>query len=424
MIWLLIGYMILFIHRPFEIWPFLGDIKLERVYVLVTLGFALLSGRLRPTISVLHLAVAGFALAILLSWILSPWAREADATDAVTNWSKILVFYLLVVSLVHDRDAFFILLIGFLFAVGLFVSHSVYEYHHGRHGFSMGVRRLEGINTTLRHANAFATTALIAIPINVAILRLSRAPIIRFAAVGYIAVAVYGVVMSSSRTGIIGMAFLAGVYVIQSQYRFRIMALILAGCIIAWPMLDPSKQTRILSIWDSSVGPANAQTSAESRTESLWIGVDLWQEYPLTGVGPGAWISASGSALVSHNLYGQVIGELGTIGALSFAFLVLVGLNGSISLIRRSRHFGHPDDHRFYKEIGIALLVMQLLMLLFGMAGGSLFRFFWIWHAAFVVVATLVVKFDYDEIDPETEYLDLEDGEGLESQEVLERGYA
>ena len=31
--WILIGYLFLFIHRPFEFWPALGDIHLERLYM-------------------------------------------------------------------------------------------------------------------------------------------------------------------------------------------------------------------------------------------------------------------------------------------------------------------------------------------------------------------------------------------------------
>ena len=36
--WLLIGYMYLFIHRPFEIWPTLGDFRIELVFALLA-GF-------------------------------------------------------------------------------------------------------------------------------------------------------------------------------------------------------------------------------------------------------------------------------------------------------------------------------------------------------------------------------------------------
>ena len=38
MVWLLIGYMFLFIHRPFEVWPALGDLRIELCYMLITGG--------------------------------------------------------------------------------------------------------------------------------------------------------------------------------------------------------------------------------------------------------------------------------------------------------------------------------------------------------------------------------------------------
>ena len=39
MIWLLGGYMWLFIHRPFKVWPWLGELRVERVYMLVTIFY-------------------------------------------------------------------------------------------------------------------------------------------------------------------------------------------------------------------------------------------------------------------------------------------------------------------------------------------------------------------------------------------------
>ena len=36
--WMLIGYMFLFIHRPFEVWPWLGELHVERLYMLLTLA--------------------------------------------------------------------------------------------------------------------------------------------------------------------------------------------------------------------------------------------------------------------------------------------------------------------------------------------------------------------------------------------------
>ena len=36
MLWLLIGYMFLFIYRPFEVWPALGIFRIELIYMLLT----------------------------------------------------------------------------------------------------------------------------------------------------------------------------------------------------------------------------------------------------------------------------------------------------------------------------------------------------------------------------------------------------
>ena len=61
--WLLIGYMFLFIHRPFELWPVLGDLHVERVYILgVILAWAVWPGKTWfPNLQ--HLAYLAFATA-------------------------------------------------------------------------------------------------------------------------------------------------------------------------------------------------------------------------------------------------------------------------------------------------------------------------------------------------------------------------
>ncbi|MCS7271526.1 MAG: hypothetical protein NZ703_10605, partial [Gemmataceae bacterium] len=72
--WLLIGYMFLFVDRPFEVWPWLGDIHLERLYMLFTLAVWLVYPGKRWLPDPLHVGVAALALAVVLSWLLSPWS--------------------------------------------------------------------------------------------------------------------------------------------------------------------------------------------------------------------------------------------------------------------------------------------------------------------------------------------------------------
>ncbi|MBU4399454.1 MAG: hypothetical protein KKE86_08990, partial [Planctomycetes bacterium] len=73
MIWLLGGYMWLFIHRPFEVWPWLGGLHVERMYMIATIlywGIAVDKQWIRNR---LNLAFACFWLAMLAAWIASLW---------------------------------------------------------------------------------------------------------------------------------------------------------------------------------------------------------------------------------------------------------------------------------------------------------------------------------------------------------------
>src|SRR4051812_3240245 len=68
--WLLIGYMFLFIDRPFEVWPWLGDLRFERVYMLVTLAVWAVYPYKRWLPNVQHAAYAGFAAAVAAAWLM------------------------------------------------------------------------------------------------------------------------------------------------------------------------------------------------------------------------------------------------------------------------------------------------------------------------------------------------------------------
>ena len=70
--WLLIGYMFLFIDRPFEVWPWLGDLHVERVYMLFTLAAWAVYPNKRWLPNPQHVAYAAFATAVLVCWGASP----------------------------------------------------------------------------------------------------------------------------------------------------------------------------------------------------------------------------------------------------------------------------------------------------------------------------------------------------------------
>src|SRR5207245_1659574 len=68
---------------------------------------------------------------------------------------------------------------------------------------------------------------------------------------------------------------------------------------------------------DPSVGPANAEESAEGRIDGLVLGLVAWEQSPLLGYGPGGFKYAMDRPIGTHNIYGQTLSEVGALGAVA-----------------------------------------------------------------------------------------------------------
>src|SRR6516164_5096178 len=311
MLWLLLGYMFLFIHRPFEIWPVLGEFRIERIYMLGTLLIVAGSPRKRFLPNRQHFALLGFALAVFLCWMASPWGAHGE--QVVEDFFKILVFYVLLTLVVHDEKNLRLLLMGFLGIMFLYMTHSLVEYVNGRHVFRMGIARLIGVDITMGDPNAFGASIVYALPFIIPFWTDPQSKRWRRFLAGYVALSIVCVGLTGSRSAFVGL-MLAGLLMIwHSQWRWRLAVVAIVVAPLLWATLPETLQTRFETIVNPDVGPKNAKSSAEGRIEGLMNGLKLWTEYPVSGCGPGAWRKATGSLIESHNLYGQLLGEMGTL---------------------------------------------------------------------------------------------------------------
>mgnify|MGYP005836489733 FL=1 len=388
--WLLIGYMFLFIDRPFEVWPWLGEIHLERLYMLFTLGVWVIYPHKRWLGNSLHGGVVGLAVAVLLAWLLSPWSEQSQ--PVVEDWFKILVFFLLLTTTVQDEAGLRRLVVGFVLVMGLYQLHSLREYLGGRHTYRMGIARMIGVDQTMGDPNTFGASLVVALPLVWALWQ-SRigGRWGRTACLAYGTLSVLCILLTGSRSAFLGLLAWGAFLISRSRRRLRLLVVAVLMTPAAFLTLPESLQNRFLTIIDPSAGPKNAQESGQGRIEGFFTGVALWQAYPLTGVGPGAWRPATGSKLESHNLYGQLVGELGTVGLLAFAGLLVAYRSN----IRRLRRLG--QDYPFLQDwlpltLARAIGISILLLLLLGMFGHNLYRYTWLWYAGFLILARHVVE--------------------------------
>jgi O-antigen ligase len=298
---------------------------------------------------------------------------------------------LLLVTIVRDEEGLRRVTLALLVTFALYMTHSLWEYHNGRCMARMGIVRLVGVDSSFSDPNAFASSTLLAATFVPCIWISYPSRWMRCFLVCFILETLVCISYTGSRGAFVGAGLLGAIWVAQSRRRVLVGALAAALAVPFWFMLPPSFQTRFESILFPEVGPANAKVSADVRIEGIMIGLQLWQEHPATGVGPGAWRAATGRKLQAHNLYGQLLGEMGTLGALAFlgivtAFVVNVW---KIERCYRARP-DWPRDFLFYfnRAIGTA----AFLLLFEGNFGHNLYRYNWIWFGAFICVARACIE--------------------------------
>jgi O-antigen ligase len=392
MLWLLGGYMWLYIHRPFEVWPVLGTIRLERVYMILMLAYwacwpgrQWLANRLNP-------AYLCFFATIVASWLVSPY--HDVGTKTVEDYFKVAVFFVLVMSSVRTERDLKRLIVMYVAVVGLYMLHSLWEYKNGRHTYRMGIARMVGVDSNYNDPNTFGATILYSLPMAWAMWREQMRGWQRGLLCGYFALSVVCIVLTGSRSGFAGLGLLAILIGMLSPYRFRILLAMALAAPVGWSLVPPHMQNRFLTLIDPSYGPKNAQQSAESRSEGWTDGVQFWRRHPMLGVGPFAFGEARGYGLQSHHLYGQTIGELGSLGAITFGMILLGFFRNGWEMRRLAK--AQPElAGSFAHRVSQAVILSVLMLLFLGFAGHNLYRYSWMWFGAFQAIALYTVQFEF-----------------------------
>ena len=381
MIWLLIGYMYLFIHRPFEIWEWLAALRVERVYMLVTIVYWALLAQKNWTTNKINFGIFAFATSVVISTIFSDYVGFENL--GIQDWLKLLVFYILVMTSVHRAEDFRTLIIAFVVIAGIYEAHSLREYFLGRGVSRMGTWRMTSINQTLSDPNSLAATTNTFIPMLLPLTVFAKKRWQKIAIFGLLFLFIVVIFYTGSRSGFIALVCLAVGATLCTKYRWKIIPLIIILPILLWGFLPQDLQDRYRTIIDPSAGPANAQRSAESRTEFFWAATKIWKRQPIFGVGPNGFKTASGLGKAPHSLYAQIISDFGTVGVLAITSLIICfGLNYWQA---RQIYLSIEDDpwSKFHYFVVFACTVGILQLLVLGFAGHNLLRFTWIWFGAF-----------------------------------------
>jgi len=382
-----ISYLIIMTTRPGIFYPVLGNLRIELlVGILIIIVMLLNVGRLhRVRISGNPVSKWMFLLygVMLISMV--------QAFDFKTSWnwmiefSKVFIFFLMIVTLIDTQKDVEVFLWIFAILTCFIAYDAVYNYTQGIIVESSGSGQIDyavasaGIGAG--HV-ALANLILQGMPFLWYLGVCNRMKLLKMVGVILFFVCLYGVVVSGSRGGFIGLVVLLFCLTIFSKHKLLMVGLgvILILCI---PIIAGSKY---MDYMNKALGfeILDADLSAGARVAGLINGIEMLIKRPILGVGPGcypvarkAWFSWG---LWAHNHYGELMGELGIIGTLVwFVFLK--------SYFMRAWQFIRKEEaDSALRNLCLAVLVATIVRLVIGMATHSVYIFFWYMVAGVVVV--------------------------------------
>ncbi|MDP2896294.1 MAG: O-antigen ligase family protein [bacterium] len=393
MLYIIYGYLFLFIIRPFDNWDILGAIRLEKMYGLFMLSALAVYRRKRSIRSRQTNAV--FALLGAMGLSLAFSYNFAFAWTAFYKHCTLVVFYIVILATLKNESELRGFVIVYIATMALYQLLSLREYlFFGRGSWSGGIWRLTGFDTMYGGPNSFAASIAYSLPFAFGILRSKPGFRVRLAVFGYAALGLACTVLTGSRSGLLTYLLACLLYVgsLPGKRKFLAGFLAVGMLILAWCLVPSEKQARFRTITGEHMNEGEKH-SAEDRIRGTGFstGLRMFVQRPIFGVGMGCFAAYSQEQLGeprmdAHNLYGELLGQLGIVGTIAFFVLVTITFKNAIFVTREVRR-GNVPRASPVAWISWAIIMTLVLLLFEGWASHNLDRYNWLWAAAMAVLA-------------------------------------
>lgn len=182
----------------------------------------------------------------------------------------------------------------------------------------------------------------------------------------------HALILTGSRSGMVGFAVAVAAIIARSRQRKLAMVLLPLVLITAFPFMPSEFQDRYLSIFGMS---ETHSRTFQGRIDGWGDDFETFIQRPVVGHGVGTSLEASfnrtGSALVSHNMYTEVLIETGIVGFILFTsflasvVLVLISIARQIAV---SDYDKQSKDNSFVLRLSEGVLAWAAVCLVFSMA--------------------------------------------------------
>jgi len=205
----------------------------------------------------------------------------------------------------------------------------------------------------------------------------------------------YALILTQSRGALLALFVVAFFVFKESRRKFSLIVVAVLVGFAGWQVMSDEQKDRYLSLVGQSE-TSNAAT-ADGRIQGMMREFALGFERPIVGHGLGTTPEAKthilGSRQASHNLYAELLIELGIIGTLIFLRFLLKVYQGLVENQKRiSRLSERPGS--FYVSLNKALIALFWMYAVYSFNYWGLSQYYWYLFAGAVVVFHRLVLLD------------------------------
>jgi hypothetical protein len=380
-VYLVAAYMVLVYCKLSVYYGFLASIKAELLFAILFLVRAAIGtkiGEFKKTSSwKIHNLIILLTISLFVSYFFA-WDRAFSWEIAVYHYIKSLVLYVLILLSLSDKRDFSAFIWMFVGMFAFLAYEPAYYYITGSGGSEQwyGTNYIADIGILSGHV-ALANNMNQMIPIVVCLIIGSNTMRARVFGILCLSVFIVALIGSGSRGGIVGMLVWSTLILFMLRKSKKVI-LFLFPLIVALVIMFSGAVMHTASRIDSR--------SAEGRLIGLTHGIGMLLKGNVLGVGPGCYLLAReryfSYRMESHNLYGQILGDLGLPG-LIISFLLAVQVFRTIREIKQREVY--RDQFVYYAVIGVQISLITRMVV--SMASHGLYYFYWYVMAAVIICA-------------------------------------
>lgn len=385
--------------------PVLGKIRIELLVGIFNLCIYILyyfQGRIDTQKNPLNKYCFLF-LAIIVITIPFALNKTIALNDFVLVFKSFTIFLIITGGITSHKQLKIFIYLYLILICWLYIEPFVLSLRGMGFRYNNHMMRLFGVTGAFAHPNSLGSIASSGFPFFYYLFLLTDKLKLKLFYIALIIIGIRVVMLTQSRTAFVSVAAFAFFVWIYSKKKIGMAVFFIICMIVTWQFASEETKSRFETLGNATevITTDNVDDavlehgSMAARWRLIHRSFSIFLENPIIGVGIGNFVVASyrkyDKWFPTHNLYTQILAELGIIGFLLFALIILTttrNLNKARAILKEI-----SEEETFLDYMAMAVKIFLFMRLVVGLFGHDLYyNYWWLSGGLSIVILTICSK--------------------------------